>query len=1175
MQMIIQRKPRFVHLHVRSDYSMVDGLSKVKALAKKAKSLQMPALALTDFNNLFGLIKFYNYAYEFGIKPIIGSDLLIQDLIHNDINYTELTCLVTNKIGYYNLIQLLSKSYRQYTSNNTFPIIKRHWLIENNEGLILLSGGRNGDIGRFLLKEKKIEIDQSLYFYNKYFFNRFYIELIRTDRINEENYLQLAVELSRIKGLPVVATNDVRFINKQDFLAHEIRVAIHDGVIVNHIRKLNRYTPQQFMKSEKEMCLLFQDIPEALINSVEIALKCNCNIDLHGSFLPQFPTGTMSTEEFLIKHAKKGLEERLTFLFPKIKDRCTHRSAYDIRLQHELQVINQMGFPGYFLIVMEFIQWSKRNNIPVGPGRGSGASSLVAYALKITELDPIKFDLLFERFLNSERISMPDLDIDFCMDQRDLVIKHVIDMYGKEAVSQIITFGTMAAKASIRDVGRALGYPYTFVNRIAKLIPLEPGITLDRALEEVPQLKLIYDTDKEIQTLINLARQVEGIIRNVSKHAGGVVIAPSKITDFSPLYYDNHHSHSMTQFDKDDIESIGLIKFDFLGLRTLTTIDRSLTMINKQRLNDGLPIININLISLRDQKSFYALQTSETTGIFQLESKGIKTLIRRLKPDCFEDLIALIALFRPGPLKSGMVDNFINRKHGLEMISYPDATWEHQSLRPVLESTYGIILYQEQVMQIARILAGYTLGKADLLRRAIGKKKSADMSKQRSIFNAGAIRNGIDKILSEKIFDLMEKFAGYGFNKSHSAAYALISYQTLWLKTYYPAEYLASALSSDMDNVNRIIQLINECRRIRLQIASPNINNSQYYFYVDKNKSIVYGIGAIKGVGKNSIDAIIDSRNKDGDFQGLFDFCLRVDNTKINHSIVEKLIFSGAFDLFGVSRSVLAMSLSSIMKKAIQFFNKKNSKQIDMFEVHDQIHTYDLEYKVFDEKKINLQWNDQILLEKEKEVLGFYLTNHPVDQYVREIKQYIFDIVEIKHTFFNNDKIRKIVCVFGLLISVRIVISQKGNYVLFGVLEDKSGRVDIIVFSDLLKQYQYCLKENNMILIKGFINYDKVRDVYKIIVRELSDINDIRKRYVRNLCIILYDKYINKQLLTNIQSVLKNNQPGLVPVYFSYKTHEIQINMRCHVQWYVNLTDQLLIDLRNIVGHDQIKLQLR
>ncbi|ADV33687.1 DNA polymerase III subunit alpha [Candidatus Blochmanniella vafra str. BVAF] len=1163
--------PNFIHLHTRSDYSMIDSIAKVNELLEKAKLFNMPALALTDFTNLFGLIKFHNYSYELGIKPITGSDFCIQDSSSDNIDFHEITCLVINSQGYQNLIQLISKAYK-YKSNTSFPVIKMSWLQEYNKGLILLSGGRNGDIGQYLLKDKKNKIDERLSFYNNYFPNRYYIELIRTGREYEELYLQLAIELSKIKGLPVVATNDIRFINEKDFLAHEIRVAIHDGVVVDKIQQLNKYSKQQFMKNAQDMCLLFKDVPESLTNTVEIAQRCNCIINLNGSFLPKFPTGSISIENFLIKFAQKGLEKRLLHLFPDDKKRYINRKPYDERLSHELHVIIQMGFPGYFLIVMEFIQWAKNNKIPVGPGRGSGASSLVAYVLTITELDPIKFDLLFERFLNPERISMPDLDIDFCMEHRDLVIDHVVKTYGSCAVAQIITFGTMAAKAVIRDVGRALGYPYTFINSIAKLIPSKIGITLSQSYATDSQLKLMYDNNEEIKKLIDLSLQLEGLIRNVSKHAGGVVIAPSKITDFSPLYYDSDHTHPMTQFDKNDIERIGLIKFDFLGLRTLTVIDRSLKMINNLRLKSCLSIIDINQISLNDQESFDVLQTSKTTGIFQLESRGIKALIKRLKPDCFEDLIALIALFRPGPLQSGMVDNFINRKHGYEAIYYPDSQWEHKSLRPVLKSTYGIILYQEQVMQIAQVLAGYTPGKADILRRAIGKKKPEDMAKQRSIFIDGAVRNGIDKILSKKIFDLMEKFAGYGFNKSHSVAYALLSYQTLWLKTHYPAEFMASTLNSDMDNLNRTINLLNECKRIGLKIHPPDINNSQYYFCVNKKKEIVYGIGAIKGIGKTSIDEIVKSRNCHGEFKGLFDFCVRIENLKINFRMVEKLIFSGAFDSFKTHRSKLLSTLKDTINNATQYINKKNSKQTDMFETY--INTQVTEYNVLNMSCMtSTKWNNQILLEKEKETVGLYLTNHPVDQYIDEIEQYILNINKIKDVF--RKKNNEMVCIFGLLSSVRIKLSKKGNYILFGILEDKDDQVEIVVFSKLLKKYHYCLKENNLIFIEGILNYDEILDIYKIIVHEIQDINDLRKRHVCNLSVLLHNKYCNKKLLHDIYNVFKKNQlTGGIPVYFLYQVDGIQVKLRCHKKWNVILTDQLLTDLRDLVGYDQIVLEL-
>ncbi|RLR18218.1 DNA polymerase III subunit alpha, partial [Sodalis-like symbiont of Bactericera trigonica] len=743
-------EPRFIHLRVHSDYSMIDGLVKIGPLVKKTAALHMPALAITDFTNLCGLVKFYGRAHGAGIKPIIGADFFVQSEVLGD-ELAELTILAANNVGYQHLTLLISDAYKRgYGAAG--PVIDRNWLIEHNQGLILLSGARKGDVGKFLMRVNMPQVEQCLAFYERYFPDRYYLELIRTGRADEESYLHAAVELAARRGLPVVATNDVRFTSPDDFDAHEIRVAIHDGFTLDDAKRPRNYSPQQYMRSEEEMCELFADLPEALANSVEIARRCNVTIRLGEYFLPQFPTGEMSTEDYLVKCAREGLEERLAFLFPDADRRREKRQAYDERLDIELQMINQMGFPGYFLIVMEFIQWSKDNGVPVGPGRGSGAGSLVAYALNITDLDPLAFDLLFERFLNPERVSMPDFDVDFCMDKRDLVIDHVAETYGRDAVSQIITFGTMAAKAVIRDVGRVLGHPYGFVDRISKLVPPDPGMTLEKAFVAEPQLQAIYDADEEVKALIDMARKLEGVTRNAGKHAGGVVIAPTKITDFAPLYCDGEGNHPVTQFDKNDVEYAGLVKFDFLGLRTLTIINWALDMINARRARQGLAPIDIAAIPLDDKKSFDMLQRSETTAVFQLESRGMKDLIKRLQPDCFEDMIALVALFRPGPLQSGMVDNFIDRKHGREAISYPDIEWQHASLQPVLEPTYGIILYQEQVMQIAQVLAGYTLGGADMLRRAMGKKKPEKMAKQRSVFKSGAESIGIDGELSMKIF---------------------------------------------------------------------------------------------------------------------------------------------------------------------------------------------------------------------------------------------------------------------------------------------------------------------------------------------------------------------------------------------------------------------------------------
>ncbi|MGL5291646.1 MAG: DNA polymerase III subunit alpha, partial [Vibrionaceae bacterium] len=702
--------PRFIHLRTHSEFSMVDGLSKVSALVKKVAEFGMPALALTDFTNLCGLVKFYETTQRMGIKPIIGADFLLQSPHFGD-ELCQLTLLAANDQGYKNLTLLISKAYlRGHVLHR--PVLDHEWLSELSAGLIVLSGARNGELGKALLKGNHSAAQAIADFYKHHFPDSFYIELIRTGRADEESYLQYALEFAVAQDLPVVATNEVCFLTPQLFEPHEIRVAIHDGYTLDDPRRVKNYSAQQYLRSEPEMCELFADLPQALQNSVEIAKRCNVTLRLGEYFLPNFPTGGLEVGEFLIKKSKEGLEKRLAFLFPDPAVLAKRRGEYDQRLDIELAVINQMGFPGYFLIVMEFIQWSKDNGIPVGPGRGSGAGSLVAYSLQITDLDPLEFDLLFERFLNPERVSMPDFDIDFCMDKRDRVIEHVAQMYGRDAVSQIITFGTMAAKAVIRDVGRVLGHPYGFVDRISKLIPPDPGMTLEKAFEVEPALGNLYEQDEEVKELIDTCKILEGCVRNAGKHAGGVVISPTTITDFAPLYCDSEGNFPVTQFDKNDVETVGLVKFDFLGLRTLTIIDWALGLINRNLApNDQ---VRIEAIALDCQKSFRLLQNAQTTAVFQLESRGMKELIKRLKPDCFEDMIALVALFRPGPLQSGMVDNFIDRKHGREAISYPDEKWQHESLKEILDPTYGIILYQEQVMQIAQVLAGYSLGGADL-----------------------------------------------------------------------------------------------------------------------------------------------------------------------------------------------------------------------------------------------------------------------------------------------------------------------------------------------------------------------------------------------------------------------------------------------------------------------------
>ncbi|MEW5289010.1 DNA polymerase III subunit alpha [Erwinia papayae] len=1156
-------EPRFIHLRVHSDYSMIDGLAKTAPLVKKAASLGMPALAITDFTNLCGLVKFYGTAHGQGIKPIIGADFNVASAAMGD-ELSQLTLLAADDKGYQNLTLLISRAYqRGYGAAG--PIIDRDWLIEMNEGLIALSGGRRGDVGRMYLRGNSALVNECLSFYQHYFPNRYYLELTRTGRPDEETWVHAAVDLAIAAGIPVVATNDVCFLEEGDFDAHEIRVAIHDGFTLDDPKRPRLYSSQQYLRSSDEMCELFSDIPEALQNSVEIAKRCNVTIRLGEYFLPQFPTGEMTTEDFLVMKSREGLEERLEFLFPDAELRAEKRGEYDARLEVELNVINQMGFPGYFLIVMEFIQWSKDNNVPVGPGRGSGAGSLVAYALKITDLDPLEFDLLFERFLNPERVSMPDFDVDFCMEKRDLVIEHVAEMYGRKAVSQIITFGTMAAKAVIRDVGRVLGHPYGFVDRISKLVPPDPGMTLEKAFAAEPQLPEIYEADEEVKALIDMARKLEGVTRNAGKHAGGVVIAPTQITDFAPLYCDENGNHPVTQFDKNDVEYAGLVKFDFLGLRTLTIIDWALAMINARREKQGEPPLDIAAIPLDDKKSFDMLQRSETTAVFQLESRGMKDLIKRLKPDCFEDMIALVALFRPGPLQSGMVDNFIDRKHGREEISYPDIQWQHESLQPVLEPTYGIILYQEQVMQIAQVLAGYSLGGADMLRRAMGKKNPVEMAKQRGGFEDGAKARGVDGELAIKIFDLVEKFAGYGFNKSHSAAYALVSYQTLWLKAHYPAEFMAAVMTADMDNTEKVVGLVDECWRMGLKVLPPDINSGLYPFHVNDEGEIVYGIGAIKGVGEGPIEAILEARNQGGYFRELFDLCARTDTKKLNRRVLEKLIMSGAFDRLGPHRAALMSALIDALKAADQHAKAEATGQADMFGVLAEA-PEQIEQSYADVTR----WPEQVQLDGERETLGLYLTGHPINQYLKEIERYVGGM-RLKD--MHPTRRGEVIMAVGLVVAARVMVTKRGNRIGICTLDDRSGRLEVMLFTDALDKYQHLLEKDRILIVSGQVSFDDFSGGLKMTAREVMDIDEAREKYARGLAISLTDRQIDDQLLSRLRQSLEPHRSGTIPVHLYYQREDARARLRFGAAWRVSPSDRLLNELRLLIGTEQVELE--
>lgn len=1154
--------PKFIHLRIHSDFSMVDGLSKVPPLVKKVAAMGMPAMALTDFTNLCGLVKFYSTAHNCGVKPIIGADFTLQSEEFGD-ELTKLTLLAKNNVGYKNLTLLISKAYlRGHVQHQ--PVIDKAWLVEHAEGLIVLSGGKSGEVGRALLKGNQQQVERCIEFYQTHFADHFYLELIRTGRADEESYLHFALDVAEQYDLPVVATNEVVFITEESFEAHEIRVAIHDGYTLEDPRRPKNYSPKQYLRSEAEMCELFADIPEALANSVEIAKRCNVTVRLGEYFLPNFPTGGMAIEDFLVMKSREGLEERLEFLFPDPDVRAKRRPEYDERLQVELDVINQMGFPGYFLIVMEFIQWSKDNDIPVGPGRGSGAGSLVAYALKITDLDPLEYDLLFERFLNPERVSMPDFDVDFCMDKRDQVIDHVAEMYGRDAVSQIITFGTMAAKAVIRDVGRVLGHPFGFVDRISKLVPPDPGMTLEKAFIAEPALQELYDADEEVKELIDKCRILEGCTRNAGKHAGGVVISPTAITDFAPIYCDAEGNFPVTQFDKNDVETAGLVKFDFLGLRTLTIIDWALGLVNPRLKKAGKPPVRIEAIPLDDARSFRNLQDAKTTAVFQLESRGMKELIKRLQPDCFEDIIALVALFRPGPLQSGMVDNFIDRKHGREAISYPDEKWQHESLKEILEPTYGIILYQEQVMQIAQVLSGYTLGGADMLRRAMGKKKPEEMAKQRAVFQEGAEKNGVDGELAMKIFDLVEKFAGYGFNKSHSAAYALVSYQTLWLKTHYPAEFMAAVMTADMDNTEKVVGLVDECKNMGLTVLPPDINSGLYRFNVDDNGAIVYGIGAIKGVGEGPIEAILDARNKDGYFKDLFDFCARIDLKKVNKRVIEKLILAGALDRLGPHRAAMMASVDDAVRAASQHHQAEAFGQADMFGVlTDAPEEVEQKYTQVPE------WPEKVRLEGERETLGLYLTGHPVDEYLKELTKYTSCRLNEAAPTRRDQSLT----VAGLVIAARVMTTKRGTRIGLMTLDDRSGRMEVMLYSEALDRYAEWLEKDKILVVSGQVSFDDFNGGLKMSAREVMDLGSAREKFARGLSISILQSQIDQQFFERFSHILEPHRAGTVPVNVYYQRPDARARLTLGTEWRVTPSDTLLDELKQLLGHDQVELE--
>ncbi len=1147
----------------------MDSTVRIPVLMGRSVELGMPAVALTDQSNLFGLVKFYRKAFAHGIKPLIGVELRLQNVDEADRPHS-LVLLCQSLEGYRNLTRLVSRSYLEGQQRG-IPMVDTAWLDdENTAGLIALSGGMHGDIGRALLGEREDVAEQRLRYWQALFPERFYVEVSRAGRPAEEAYLQRAITLAAARSVPVVATNDVRFILAGDYQAHEARVCIQQGRTLADPDRPKSYSEQQYLKSPDEMTALFEDIPEALDNSIEIACRCNLNLTLGESFLPAFPLSDDETPDaFLRKESAAGLD---SFLVRKVSqeglDEGQKRviaAPYESRLAAELEVICDMGFPGYFLIVADFIRWAKTEGIPVGPGRGSGAGSLVAYVLGITDLDPLAYDLLFERFLNPERVSMPDFDIDFCMEGRDRVIDYVAERYGRERVSQIITYGTMAAKAVIRDVGRVLSFPYGFVDKIAKQVPFEVGMTLDKALADDDELARMYREDEDVATIIDLAKSLEGLVRNAGKHAGGVVIAPSALTDFTPLYCEEGGVNLVTQLDKDDVEAAGLVKFDFLGLKTLTIIDWAVKTINQQ---DPERLLNVATIPMHDEKTFRLLQACRTRAVFQLESRGMRDLVKRLQPDHFDDLVALVALYRPGPLQSGMVDDFVARKHDTNKA---DIDYLHPDLKSVLEPTYGVILYQEQVMQIAQVLAGYTLGGADLLRRAMGKKKAEEMAKQREVFVSGSVARGVAVPTATRIFDLMEKFAGYGFNKSHSAAYALLSYQTAFLKAHYPAAFMAAAMSADLDHTDRLVMLKDDVRKLGLQLLPPSINRSAYAFSVADEQSILYGLGAIKGVGRAVVDAIIAERDNNGAFSTLKEFCRRVDPERLNRRALEAMLKSGAMDDLGVSRRQLIQELPEAVKSADQEARARAAGQNDMFGI---ALPEAVELPVATARLS--EWNERELLANEKEALGLYLTGHPFDA-VRQDARFLVDgkLVDIASEPApqssggqrNYAQPRREVTVAGLIMDIR----KRGNRVTV-VLDDDSGRLDVTLFGEGFQEFRHVLNKDEIVVVAGTLRYDDFSGAWQVNARSVLHIDRVIETSAQNMILCVAPNGHGHALLHQLHDVLLPYREGHCGVAVQYRGSDAAARLTLGPEWSVRPSRELRDKLTELLGQDSVRL---
>ncbi len=1143
--------PQFIHLRLHSEFSIADGLVRIDELVKAAAADRQPAVAVTDLGNLFGMVKFYKEARGKGIKPIIGCDVWITNDDDRDKPFRALL-LAKNHDGYLQLCELLSQAWL-VNQHRGRAELRMAWLeaLERRDGLIALSGFQQGDIGVALENGNPALAERCASRWAALFPGHFYIEVQRNGNPRLENLLRQSTQLAARLQLPVVATHPVQFLRAEEFTAHEARSCIAEGEILANTRRVKRFTQEQYFKTQAEMAELFADLPAALANSVAIAQRCNLSLTLGKPQLPDFPTPDgMSIGDFLVAQAREGLEARLLQLYPDDAQRAAVRERYESRLKFETDTIIKMGFPGYFLIVADFIQWAKHNGVPVGPGRGSGAGSLVAYALSITDLDPLQYNLLFERFLNPERVSMPDFDIDFCQEGRDRVIQYVKERYGKDAVSQIATFGTMAAKGAVRDVGRVLDFGYNFCDGISKLIPFKPGklVTLADALQEEPLLKERRDNEEEVRQLLELAQQVEGIARNVGMHAGGVLIAPGKLTDFCPLYTQGIDGGVVSQYDKDDVEAIGLVKFDFLGLTTLTILDRAVRSI--RQLDPAMAGFSLDTLPLNDRATYQLLTQAKTVAVFQLESRGMQGMLKDAKPDRFEDIIALVALYRPGPMD--LIPDFCRRKHG-EKFDYPDPRTES-----ILSETYGIMVYQEQVMQMAQVIGGYSLGGADLLRRAMGKKKPEEMAQHRQIFREGAAKNGLTEQKADEIFDLMEKFAGYGFNKSHAAAYALLSYHTAYLKAHHAAAFMAANLSLAMDDTDKIKILVEDALdTCGLTLLPPDINLSVYRFtpVADPGKQadrIRYGLGAIKGTGQNAIEALIKAR-QDGPFTDLFDFVRRVDKRQINRRTIESLIRAGAFDSLGVNRGVLLASVSLAMESAEQAEAAAN--QVSLFEMDDS---------GFDDRPQYLdvpEWSEKQKLTEEKSALGFYLSGHLFNAYADEARRFA------RTRLADLAPSREPRLIAGIIAGLRTQMTQRGR-MLVVTLDDNTAQVEVTVYNEVFDSHRALFKEDEFLAVQGKISEDRFSGGLRITAERVMDIATARAAFVKALRLSMNGQADAGRLRELIEPFQQAQDS--CPIVVQYEKHGALGELRLSDAWRVRADDALRAKLADWLSPDNV-----